>query len=91
MLARETTLMADLAFYATQVWFVFLLSVGVTAVIFPLVFLLSFAYDSLAQKYEKLNKVLLMLACTFVGVFVALLAIELYLEFTLPQLLSIPR
>ncbi len=80
--------MADLAFYLTQLWFVFLLSVAVTAVIFPLVFLMGFAYDGLADRYEKVPKILLMLLCTFFGVFLALLAVELYLEFSLPALLS---
>lgn len=79
--------MAELAFYATQLWFVFLLSVGVTALIFPLVFVMSFVYDYIAERHDKANKILLMLLCTFVGVFLAVLAIEVYLEFTLPQLL----
>ncbi|MFH1107129.1 MAG: hypothetical protein V1787_04505 [Candidatus Micrarchaeota archaeon] len=76
--------MADLSFYLSQAWFVFLLSLAVTALVFPLVFILSFVYDALAEKYDKTPKILLMALVTFVGVLIAVLAVEIYLEFTLP-------
>ncbi|MEK6954481.1 MAG: hypothetical protein AABX01_05710 [Candidatus Micrarchaeota archaeon] len=80
--------MADLTFMLSQGWLIFLLSVVATFLVFPLVFLMSFFYDWLANKYEKAPKVILMLIVTFVSVFIAVLLIEIYLEFTLPFALA---
>ncbi|MFH1750323.1 MAG: hypothetical protein ABH863_01445 [Candidatus Micrarchaeota archaeon] len=80
--------MVTLAFALSQLWLIFLLSVVATFLVFPLVFLMSFFYDYLVEKYEKAPKVVLMLIITFIGVFLAVLAIEVYLEFTLPYALS---
>ncbi len=76
--------MVDVAFVASQAWFIFLLSLAATALVFPLVFLASFVYDSLLEKYKKTPKVLLMLFVTFLAVLVAVTLVEIYLEFTLP-------
>ena len=48
--------MVDVAFIASQAWVIFLLSLAATALLFPLVFLGSFLYDSLLQKYRKTPK-----------------------------------
>ena len=83
--------MVELAFVASQAWFLFLLSLAATAGVFPLVFLASFFYEMLLDKYPKTPKILLMLLVTFLGVFAALTLVEIYLEFTLPLALSGPN
>lgn len=80
--------MVTLEFALSQLWLIFLLSVVATFILFPLIFLMSFFYDHLVNKYEKAPKVILMLIATFVGIFIAILLIEIYLEFTLPFALS---
>lgn len=80
--------MVDLLALQTQGWFIFLFSLAVTALVFPIVFLGSFVYDLLVEKYEKTPKVLLMLLVTFLGVLVAVTLLEFYLEFTLPLALQ---
>jgi len=65
-----------------------LISLATAIVIFPLVFVMSFFYDWLSEKYEKTPKILLMLLCTVIGVLVAAIVIYLYLGFTLQQVLA---
>lgn len=80
--------MVTISLMLSQLYLIFLISLAATFIIFPLVFLMSFVYDYLAGKYEKVPKVLLMLFVTFLAVFLAVFAIEYYLEFTLPYALS---
>ncbi|MBI5224890.1 hypothetical protein HY989_03395 [Candidatus Micrarchaeota archaeon] len=80
--------MVELSFILSQVWLIFLISLVTTFVIFPLIFLMTFFYEYLERKYEKSPKVLLMLITAFVGVFIAVSLIEIYLEFTLPFALA---
>lgn len=65
-----------------------LISLATAIIIFPLVFVLSFFYDWLSEKYEKTPKILLMLFCTAVGVFIAAVMIYLYVGFTLQEILA---
>lgn len=80
--------MVALSFALSQLWLIFLIALVVAFVIFPLVFVMSLLYDYLAEKYEKTPKVLIMLFVTFVAAFIAILLIEIYLEFTLPLALA---
>ena len=84
----QKALMVDVAFALSQAWFILLLSLAATALLFPLVFLGSFLYDWMLDKYEKTPKVLLMLLVTFLGVATAITLVEIYLEFTLPLALK---
>jgi len=77
--------------FATLIYDLPLLALGalaLSAMIFPIVFLMSFAYESLEKKHEKTPKILLMLFVTFLGVFIAFLAIYFYVGFTLTQVLA---
>ncbi len=65
-----------------------LISLATAVVIFPLVFIMSFFYDWLSEKYEKTPKILLMLLTTVIGVLAAAIVIYLYLGFTLQQVLA---
>jgi len=65
-----------------------LLSLAASIVIFPLVFIMSFFYDWLCDKYEKTPKILLMLLSTVIGVLAAAIIIYLYVGFTLQQILA---
>lgn len=80
--------MVEVSTLVTHAWFALLLSLVATLAIFPLVFLMAFLYDFLEKKYEKAPKVLLMLITTFVGTAIAVLLIEAYLSYTLPEVLS---
>ena len=80
--------MVELSFVLSQAWFIFLLSLAASALLFPIVFLGSFVYDMLVDRYEKTPKVLLLLFVTFLGVLVAVTLVEIYLEFTLPLALK---
>ncbi|NYZ77912.1 hypothetical protein H0N96_00740 [Candidatus Micrarchaeota archaeon] len=65
-----------------------LISLATAVVIFPLVFIMSFFYDWLSEKYEKTPKILLMLLTTVIGVLAAAIVIYLYLGFTLQEILA---
>lgn len=65
-----------------------LLSLAAAIVIFPLVFIMSFFYDWLSEKYEKTPKILLMLLSTVIGALAAAIIIYLYVGFTLQQILA---
>ena len=57
-----------------------LLYVAIAALVaFPLVFLMSFVYDALCERWQKSPKILLMLLCTFIGVLAASLLLYFYL------------
>lgn len=58
----------------------FLISIISAFCLFPFVFFMSFVYDKLADKYEKAPKVLLMLACTILGAFLAVLLLYFYFK-----------
>ena len=78
----------DITFWLSQLWFLFLLSAVATMLIFPIVFLTTFVYDALIEKYKKTPKILIMLVCTLLAVFVVLFLVEIYLEFTLPKIIA---
>ena len=80
--------MVDLSAIATQAWFVILLSLIIALLVFPLVVVTAFLFDYLAKRHEKTPKILLMLACTFVGVLIAVVILEIYFGYTLPQLFT---
>lgn len=66
-----------------------LFAVALGIVVFPLVLVMSFFYDFLVKKYEKIPKFVFMLACCIIGAFIALVIIELYLGNALTQILSV--
>ncbi len=80
--------MVDVASLVSQGWFVLLLSVILSLLVFPLVVLMSFLYDSLAKKNSKTSKISLMLACTFIGTLIVVLLLEVYFGYSLPELFS---
>lgn len=69
-------------------WLLFLLSLIVSALAFPIVFVFSFVYESLSDKYRKTPRILLMAVVTFLAVFATLAFLELYAGVTLPQVAS---
>ncbi|MFH0835129.1 MAG: hypothetical protein V1881_02205 [Candidatus Micrarchaeota archaeon] len=48
-------------------------------VLFPLVFLMSFVYDAMCERWQKTPKILVMLLCTLIGVLAASLLLYFYL------------
>ena len=80
--------MVDLSALGTHAWAIVLFSLVITALIFPLVFIMVFVYEWLERKHPKAPKVLLMIIVTFLGVLLATAAIEAYLQYTLPQVIS---
>lgn len=72
----------------TQAWFVLILSIAATILVFPLVFFMSFIHSLLKKRFKNTPEILLMLFTTFVGVLVAVVLIEIYLDYTLPQLVA---
>ncbi len=75
--------MADII---SQLPFLFIASLIASVLLFPLVFVLSFVYDGLAERYKKTPKFIIMYALTLVGAFIALFLLNAYLEYTLPQI-----
>lgn len=69
-------------------WFILLFSLILSLLAFPLVVLMSFLYDYLVKHNPKTPKIFLMLVCTFVGMAVVAVLLELYLGYTLPQVFS---
>lgn len=80
--------MVEVSVLISHGWFVLLLSLIVSLALFPLVVIVSFVYDHLVKSNPKTPKILLMLICTFIGVLIAALILEVYLGYTLPQLFS---
>jgi len=80
--------LVDLASIAGETWLLLLLSLIVSALAFPVVFLFSFVYESLADKYRRTPRIVLMALVTFLAVFAALALLELYAGVTLPQVAS---
>ena len=70
----------NLSQFISDVPELFLISVISAFFLFPLVFLMSFFYEKLADKYEKVPKVLLMLACTLFGAFLVVLFLYFYFK-----------
>lgn len=60
-----------------EAWLLFLLSVIVSLVLFPLVFVVSFAYGGLCKRYPSVPKVLWMLACVFASTLAVLVLVEI--------------
>ena len=73
---------------AAHAWAIVLFSLVITALIFPLVFIMVFVYEWLEKSHPKAPKVLRMIIVTFLGVLLATAAIEVYLQYTLPQVIS---
>jgi hypothetical protein len=65
--------MADIL---TEAWLLFLLALITSCVLFPITFVMSFAYGALAKKYAGIPRVAWMFACIFVATFAVLLIIE---------------
>ena len=72
----------------SQAFFILLFAAFVTVLVFPLVFVTSFLYDYLTGRYEKTPKVLIMLFVTFTASVTAIALIEVYLGYTLPQVIQ---
>jgi len=71
-----------------HIWTLVLFSLVVSAFTFPLVFILGFVYDYLCERFEKTPKIVWMLVCTFLGVLVAAILLELYLGLTIASLVG---
>ena len=80
--------MVDASLVLSHAWAILLFSLFVTAIIFPLVFIMAFAYEWLQKNHRKAPKIVLMLLVTFLAVLVAVTLIEVYLEYTLPKVIS---
>ncbi|HEV8289919.1 MAG TPA: hypothetical protein VGQ00_03150 [Candidatus Norongarragalinales archaeon] len=80
--------MVDASTILTQFGFLLLFSVLVAIVLFPVIFLFSYVFELLRDRYPKTPQVLLMLAVTFLATFIVLLLIEVYLNFTLPAAIA---
>ena len=78
----------DVIGFLTEVWLLFLLSLIVSAVVFPIVVVCSFFYSWLASRNPRTPKVLFMAVATLLGVFVALVLLELYFGITIPEIAS---
>lgn len=78
----------DVVGFLTEAWLLFLLSLLVSAIAFPLVVLSSFFYSWMVAKNPRSPKVLFMAVATLVGVFIALVLLELYVGITIPELAS---
>ncbi|MFA6048852.1 MAG: hypothetical protein WC792_02820 [Candidatus Micrarchaeia archaeon] len=68
----------DVLAFANDLWLLLLLSIIVTLVIFPVVFLSAFAYDVLSKKYPQTPRIILMMLTTLLGTFVAAFILYLY-------------
>lgn len=64
----------------------FLLSILLSALLFPLVYLSSLFYSWLARRYPKIPRVFFLFALTLIATFIALALAELYSGFLLSQL-----
>ncbi|MBI5229670.1 hypothetical protein HY991_06180 [Candidatus Micrarchaeota archaeon] len=71
--------MADLNFLLSEAFFILLFAIVLTVMVFPFVFVMSFIYSSLVQKYKKTPRIFLMILATFIGCLAAAMFIELYL------------
>ena len=78
----------DVVVFLTELWLLFLLSLLLSAVLFPLVILSSFFYSWLIAKNPRSPKVLFMAVATLFGVFIALALLELYVGITIPEIAS---
>ncbi len=78
----------DLVSFLKDLPLLALISLATAVVLFPLVFLMSFFYDWLSEKYEKTPKILLMFLTTAIGVLAAAILLYLYVGFTLQQILA---
>ena len=83
--------MVEVVSLLTEAWLLFLLSLVVSAAVFPIVFVFSFIYDALVQKYRRTPRVLLMAVCTFIAVLLCLVFLELYVSVTIPEVVSALR
>lgn len=77
--------MVELASLVSEFWLILLISLIVSALAFPIVFVFSFVYESLADKYRRTPRILLMALCTFLAVFAVFVVLELYVGITLAQ------
>lgn len=80
--------MVDISALLPHVWFILLLSLIASLLVFPLVIIGSFLYDYLVKRHEKTPKVLIMLVVTFVMVAIVITLLEVYFGYTLPQVFS---
>jgi len=60
-----------------EAWLLFLLSLVVSLVLLPVVFVVSFAYGALCRKYENVPRVAWMFVCILVATLAILAFIEL--------------
>lgn len=80
--------MVDISTLVPHAWFILLFSLIASLLVFPLVIIGSFLYDYLVKQYEKTPKVLIMLMVTFVIVAIVVVLLEVYFDYTLPQVFS---
>jgi predicted PurR-regulated permease PerM len=77
--------MVDLAALASEAWLVFLLSLVLSALALPFVFVFSFIYEMLQKRFARTPAVVLMAVTTFLAVLTAVILLELYLGYTIGQ------
>lgn len=77
--------MVDFSGFLTYSWFVVLAGLLISVFIFPLVLAFSFLYSFLRRRYVKAPWIMLMAVCTFLGVLLALVLLEVYLGYTLKE------
>ena len=80
--------MVDLGGLLSEAWLVFLLSLVLSALALPFVFVFSFVHDLLSKKYAKTPGVLIMAVTTFLAVLTAIVLLELYLGYTIANVAS---
>ena len=78
----------DFGMFLSDLPWLVAISAASTIVIFPIVFLISLVYDWLCDRYERTPKVLLMLACAFLGVVLFAIIAYAYVGLTLQQVLT---
>ncbi len=76
---------------AADLWPLLLLSAMMGIAAFPLALVCSFLYSALSQRFEHVPKPVWFFFMTFVGTFLAVLAIYIYLDVTFADLVqSVP-
>ena len=80
--------MVDLSTVVSHAWFIVLLSLIASLLVFPLVIIGAFLYDYLTAHNSKTPKILIMLICTFVATLITITLLEVYFGYTLGQVFS---
>ena len=83
--------MVSIAGVLTEAWLLFLLSLIASVLVFPFLFVFSFAYSWLARKYPRTPSILFMALSTFLAILAALVLLEVYLSYTLGKVVAVLR